>query len=71
MQLYLNQSGCETVRGIDDTADFNDVCLALSQLGFVEEELDELFGLICAVLHLGTSPPSRLTSPTLQRTGTP
>ncbi|GMH64517.1 hypothetical protein TrLO_g13461 [Triparma laevis f. longispina] len=50
---YLNQSGCETVRGIDDTADFNDVCLALSQLGFAEKEMDELFGLVCAVLHLG------------------
>ena len=50
---YLSQSGCDTVRGIDDTADFNDVCLALSQLGFDEKEMDELFGLVCAVLHLG------------------
>jgi len=50
---YLNQSGCESVRGIDDTADFNDVALALSQLGFSEEEMDELFGMTCAVLHLG------------------
>jgi hypothetical protein len=50
---YLNQSGCESVRGIDDNADFNDVALALSQLGFSETEMDELFGLTCAVLHLG------------------
>ncbi|GMI37880.1 hypothetical protein TeGR_g2408 [Tetraparma gracilis] len=50
---YLNQSGCESVRGIDDSADFNDVALALSQLCFSEEEMDELFGLTCAVLHLG------------------
>ena len=50
---YLSQSGCVSVRGIDDVADFNDVNLALSQLGFSVVEVDELLSLTCAVLHLG------------------
>ena len=50
---YLSESGCETVTGIDDEADFNDVTLALTQLGFAEDEIDQMFGITAAVLYIG------------------
>ena len=50
---YLKESGCESVGGIDDAADFNDVELALNQLGFLESEIGELFGITAAVLYIG------------------
>jgi myosin heavy subunit len=51
--LYLNQSGCMEIDGVDDTEEFNEVAKALAQLSFSQQEIDSLFQLTAGVLQVG------------------
>lgn len=50
---YLNQSGCSTVAGVDDTSDYSDVVSAMKELAFEQPEQDAVWKTLAAVLHLG------------------
>ncbi len=41
------------VTGVNDAVAFQDLCLALTVLGFDQSLIDGLFGLVSAVLHIG------------------
>jgi myosin I len=50
---YLNQSGCETIPGVNDTEEFNEVLSAMETLQFPTETMDEVFQVLALVLNLG------------------
>jgi myosin-5 len=50
---YLAGSGCTSVEGVDDAAEFRRVKAALHAVGIGEERQQELFSQLAAVLHLG------------------
>lgn len=50
---YLNQSGCITADHVNDEEDFGHVLHAMRTLNFTEEEINHVFELVAAVLHLG------------------
>lgn len=50
---YLNQGGSTVLDDIDDAADWRTVSEALTVCSFTEEEKEELFAIIAAILHLG------------------
>lgn len=51
--LYLNQSQCYTVDGIDDAEEFQVMLQAMNDLGFKADEITWAMELIAAILHLG------------------
>jgi len=50
---YLNTTGTITADGVDDLAEFQDVCHAFDALGVTKTELDDAFQLVAACLWLG------------------
>ncbi|EDQ91894.1 uncharacterized protein MONBRDRAFT_31331 [Monosiga brevicollis MX1] len=50
---YLNQSGCDTVDGIDDTKEFTDTCNAMRVMGLTDAQQWEVLKAVATVLHLG------------------
>ena len=50
---YLSSSGCTTIPGVDDQAEFADVQKAMTMLSITEETSINMFKLISAVLLLG------------------
>ncbi|KCV72134.1 hypothetical protein H696_01540 [Fonticula alba] len=50
---YLNQSGVDTVRTINDAKDFTIVKSAMRILGFTDLEITSAFDIVAAVLHIG------------------
>jgi myosin-1 len=51
--VYLNQSDCYTVTGVNDGAEFKTTKNAMNVIGLKEEEQAFLFRIVAAVLHLG------------------
>ena len=51
--VYTRQGGCPTIDGVDDLANFQEICRALSLLGFGEEHQKDIFRILAAILHLG------------------
>lgn len=49
----LNQSGCMSVDGMDDGAEFRDVVAAMVTLSFIGDFSDMLYSIIAAILHMG------------------
>jgi len=50
---YLNQSGCTTVRNVDDVDDFSKVLTSFRNLSFEQDTVEWLLSLVAAVLHIG------------------
>ncbi|EDL19917.1 mCG129713 [Mus musculus] len=50
---YLSQGHCARESPISDKNDWETVCGAFSVIGFTEADLENLFGIIASVLHLG------------------
>uniref|UniRef100_A0A3Q3FUC3 Myosin IHb n=1 Tax=Labrus bergylta TaxID=56723 RepID=A0A3Q3FUC3_9LABR len=50
---YLVQGGCPKVSSINDKSDWKTVRKALSVIEFSETDIENLFGIIASVLHLG------------------
>jgi len=50
---YLAASGCTSIENVDDAADFGEVAESLAGLGFGQEDMQWLFFLVAATLHLG------------------
>eukprot|EP00054_Salpingoeca_dolichothecata_P025400 m.177618 g.177618 ORF g.177618 m.177618 type:complete len:1031 (-) comp25343_c1_seq7:140-3232(-) len=50
---YLNQSGCDTVAGIDDIQEFQDTMHAMDVMGISPEDQWEVLKIVAGVLHLG------------------
>jgi myosin I len=51
--LYTSRSKCYNVEGIDDHADFNDTLHAMSTIGISQQEVDDIFKVLAAILWLG------------------
>jgi len=50
---YLSASGCYTVDGVDDSAEFQDVIKAMKVIGLSDAEQKEIWRLVVAILYLG------------------
>lgn len=50
---YLSQSGCTTVDGVDDGADYREVAESMRTVGFSEQELHDSMQVLAAILHIG------------------
>jgi len=50
---YTNQSGCDTVKTIDDSADYKEVLSAMKTIGFDQPTIDSVYDIVAAILHLG------------------
>lgn len=50
---YLNQSGCISVPTINDKKDFEALKLALTVMNLSPEDIDNLFKILAAILHIG------------------
>lgn len=50
---YLNTSNCITIDGVDDKLEFNDVLTSLNTLQFSSDIIDQMFGVLSAILNLG------------------
>lgn len=50
---YLNRSGCNTIEGVNDLEEFQDVVKAMQTLQFGEDEQQSMFSIVTAVLNLG------------------
>ena len=51
--LYLNQSGCYEIDGVDDSADMDDVVSALLTIGVEEDVVHSMFSMLAAILSVG------------------
>jgi len=52
---YLNGSGCYTVDGVDDRNEYEVVLQAFDEMGFTRDEIEWIFDLVAAILHLGNA----------------
>lgn len=50
---YLNLSNCFSVRGMNDSNDFNEVQTAMVRLGFSDEDQQTTWQVLAAILHIG------------------
>ncbi|XP_022906681.1 unconventional myosin ID isoform X2 [Onthophagus taurus] len=50
---YLRQGNCSIVNTVDDKRDYKDVMSSLSTLQFSKDDIDTLWRVVAAVLHLG------------------
>lgn len=51
--FYINQSGCVRIDDVDDAADYREATAAFREIGFLDQEVDDLFRVIAGVLQLG------------------
>mmetsp|Transcript_36306 Transcript_36306/g.58686 ORF Transcript_36306/g.58686 Transcript_36306/m.58686 type:complete len:1509 (-) Transcript_36306:778-5304(-) len=51
--IYVNHSGCCAIEGVDDDQDYQRTRQAMGTIGMSEEEIDEVFTIVSAVLNLG------------------
>jgi len=51
---YLDQSGVTSIEGVSDEKEFEDMCGAMSTLDFSDDDKNQIFSTVAAVLHLGT-----------------
>lgn len=51
--LYTSRSKCFDVQGIDDASDFNDTLEAMRVIGLAQNEQDNIFRILAAILWLG------------------
>ncbi|XP_006015204.1 unconventional myosin-Ih isoform X1 [Alligator sinensis] len=51
--MYLIQGKCAKVSSVNDRNDWRIVCKAFSVIDFTEKDLENLYGIIASVLHLG------------------
>jgi len=51
--FYLSQSNSLTIDGVNDVEEFNGVLSAMYELGFSQDEMNEIWKLLSALLHLG------------------
>jgi myosin heavy subunit len=50
---YLNSTGCLSIQGVNDAADFAEVLKAMEKLKFTKDETDQIVQILAAILHLG------------------
>jgi len=50
---YLSQSGCDTVEDMDDAEEHEAVLQAMHELGWSQQEIDQLYRTLSGILHLG------------------
>ena len=50
---YLSQSGCDSVDDVDDVADYEEVLNAMRELGWAQNEIENLQRTLAGILHLG------------------
>lgn len=50
---YVNQSGCASIDGVDDTKKFDGLRLALNVLRVSTEDTESIFAVIASILWLG------------------
>lgn len=50
---YINQGGCPMVQPLSDRKDFDVVRQSMKTLGYSDEEVDTIWKLVAAILHLG------------------
>jgi myosin VI len=50
---YLSRSGCTTIEGVDDAADFKHLVAAMGLVGIGDAKRRALFGVLAGLLHLG------------------
>src|SRR5436305_14527266 len=50
--LYTSRSKCYNVEGIDDMADFKETLHAMSTIGLSQQEVDDIFKVLAAILWL-------------------
>eukprot|EP01114_Cavostelium_apophysatum_P013844 TRINITY_DN344_c0_g2_i1.p1 TRINITY_DN344_c0_g2~~TRINITY_DN344_c0_g2_i1.p1 ORF type:complete len:1517 (+),score=469.87 TRINITY_DN344_c0_g2_i1:48-4598(+) len=51
--LLLSRSGCTSIDGVDDAAQFSALKRSMSILGISEEQQSNVFSLLSAILHIG------------------
>jgi myosin I len=51
--LYTSRSKCYSADGIDDNADFAQTLKAMATIGLSQEEIDNIFKILAAVLWIG------------------
>ncbi|GAV51421.1 hypothetical protein ZYGR_0AD06040 [Zygosaccharomyces rouxii] len=51
--VYTSRAGCTSVEGIDDTKDFQATLAAMRVIGLSQEEQDEIFRVLAAILWTG------------------
>lgn len=50
---YINQSGCPSINGVDDSKKFDGLRLALNVLQVSNEDTESIFSVIAGILWLG------------------
>eukprot|EP00775_Hariotina_reticulata_P008956 gene8956-9132_t len=50
---YLSKSGCVEIDGVDDAANFEEVCAALADIGVTDQELSDLLAALSGIMWLG------------------
>lgn len=50
---YLNQSGCFSIEGVNDSADFREVQEAMNTLQFSQDIQTQMLQIIAAIMHMG------------------
>jgi len=50
---YTSQSGCDTVKSIDDKVDYKEVLTAMKTVGFEPHTIDAIYDMVGGILHLG------------------
>ena len=50
---YISQSGCSMIDGVDDQKEWDEMIEAMNKMGFSEDDQENVFRLVSAVLHLG------------------
>ena len=51
--VYTSASGCTSVDNMDDIEDFNETIKAMQVIGLIQEEQDQIFRMLAAVLWIG------------------
>lgn len=50
---YTSQSGCDSVKSIDDKADYKEVFNAMKTVGFEDITVETIYDVVAGILHLG------------------
>lgn len=51
--VYTSLSGCTSVENMDDVAEFNETIKAMNIIGLAQEEQDQIFRMLAAILWIG------------------